>query len=254
MQALTSQLDRAQATLAVKARLGMPLTFALKDLEIDLRAHVEMMNGHVRLRLAGPRDTSSSVLRFTLTTITRPVIEENTIAIEPDEPSLQEVLGEDVTEEERRRLEWAGIHNVSQLREMQKDNGERVLEQLVQIPAVRLREALRNASRPGVRFVAPDKRRGVNPRLRVGGFNLAPEVPLKAMIDGEAVEIVEAKNSELVLAPRPDQLRGELTLMSASNDGISFAFDAMEANDDEPAQSTPFLIMQDESARYTTTD
>ena len=34
IQALTSQLDRAQAALALKARAGLPLTFAVKDLTL----------------------------------------------------------------------------------------------------------------------------------------------------------------------------------------------------------------------------
>jgi hypothetical protein len=32
IQALTSQLDRVQSTMAMKARAGLPMTFAVKDL------------------------------------------------------------------------------------------------------------------------------------------------------------------------------------------------------------------------------
>src|SRR5512135_3012187 len=111
IQALTSQLDRAQATMALKARAGLPLTFAVKDISIDLRTHVEMVGSVVRIRPAGPGDVEASILHLALTTITRPMMEENTVQLsaEPDEPSLKEVLGNEMSEDEQRRLEWVGI-------------------------------------------------------------------------------------------------------------------------------------------------
>ena len=53
LQALTAQLDRAQDTLALKVRAGRPLTWALKDLAIDLRVFLEVDSaGRVLLRTA----------------------------------------------------------------------------------------------------------------------------------------------------------------------------------------------------------
>ena len=48
VQALTAQLDRAQDALALKARTGRPLTFALKDLSLDLRVFCESDPGGAR--------------------------------------------------------------------------------------------------------------------------------------------------------------------------------------------------------------
>ena len=43
IQALTEQLDKAQAAMAIKARVGkLPLTFAVKDVSLDLRAFVQI--------------------------------------------------------------------------------------------------------------------------------------------------------------------------------------------------------------------
>src|SRR4051794_3442578 len=91
IQALTSQLDRAQNTLALKARAGLPLTFAVKELSLDLRTHVEMVGSVVRLRPAGPGDVDASTVHLSLTTITRPMIEENTMALAAasDEPTIK---------------------------------------------------------------------------------------------------------------------------------------------------------------------
>src|SRR5262249_41008264 len=90
IQALTSQLDRAQAALALKASAGLPLTFAVKDLTLDLRTHVEMVGSVVCIRPAGPGEGDASTLRLQLTTITRPMIEENSVSLaaQPNEPSL----------------------------------------------------------------------------------------------------------------------------------------------------------------------
>jgi len=44
VQALQAQLDRAQRAMHTKARnLNLPLTFAVKDISIDLRTHVEVV-------------------------------------------------------------------------------------------------------------------------------------------------------------------------------------------------------------------
>ena len=54
IQALTSQLDRVQSSMALKMHAGLPLTFAVKDLTLDLRAHVEMAGSVVRIGRPSP--------------------------------------------------------------------------------------------------------------------------------------------------------------------------------------------------------
>jgi hypothetical protein len=156
IQALTSQLDRAQTALALKARAGLPLTFAVKDLTLDLRAVVEMSGSVVRIRPAGPGETESSTLRVALTTITRPQIEENTqrLATASGEPTLSEAVGNQLSDDEIRRLEWAGVRTVSQLADLQEHAGPDALERVAQVPAMRLRAALERASHPFVSDVS----------------------------------------------------------------------------------------------------
>ena len=44
IQSLTEQLDKAQASMAIKARLGkLPLTFAVKEVSLDLRAFMRSL-------------------------------------------------------------------------------------------------------------------------------------------------------------------------------------------------------------------
>ncbi|MEM6252898.1 MAG: hypothetical protein AAF821_08245 [Cyanobacteria bacterium P01_D01_bin.156] len=212
IQALTSQLDRAQKSMSLKAQFGLPLTFALKELSIDLRAHVDMAKSQILIRPAGPNAKETSVLHFDFTTITRPMIEENTFTAEADEPSLKEVLGDDITEEEQRRLEWAGIHSVSQLRELQQQKNENVVEQISQIPAMRLRAALKRASQPQVKQVLPE---GTS-RMRIRGFNLAQEKqPPTVRINGENVQILESTTKELVVDYPGSHMSGALQVETA---------------------------------------
>lgn len=228
IQALTSQLDRAQATMALKAQAGLPLTFAVKDISIDLRAHVDMIRNRVMIRPAQPGETDTSVLHIALTTITRPMIEENTVQFAPDEPALKDVLGDDLDEDDQRRLEWAGIRTVSQLRDLQRASGENAIEQIAQIPAVRLRKALERASQPHISRVS----REANGRLRVHGLNLASEVSPAVQIGGESVPLIEANDKELLLAPAAHQFAGTLAVETRPGAMTRLDFDlAQEGRD-----------------------
>jgi len=221
IQALTSQLDRAQNTLALKARAGLPLTFAVKDLTLDLRTHIEMVDSAVRIRPAAPGEVEASTIHLALTTITRPMIEENTmsLAAASDEPSLKQVLGKDMTDEEQRRLEWAGIHTVSQFRDMQKHGGEQAIERVVDIPVNRLRAALARASEPMITHVtresfSPDDGNGAN-LLRIRGHNLLQDNEPNVRIGNEQVAVMQASPRELLVAALPHHTEGTLSVETA---------------------------------------
>ncbi len=198
IQALSSQLDRAQAALALKAKFGLPLTFAVKDIAIDLRAYVGLSESQVLITPVGPGDPGGSIIRLALTTITRPMIQENTLDIKSDEPPLHEVLGDEITEEEQRRLEWAGIRSVEQLRELERQSGEHVIEQVAQIPAMRLRAALQRASRPRL-----DSIRHEGAQLHIKGRNLLRDAQPNVHIGGRPARILSVSERELIVEPPP---------------------------------------------------
>jgi len=148
------------------------------------------------------------------------MIEENTFQMEPDEPSLKEVLGDDVSDEERRRLEWAGIHSVSQLRELQQ-SGEHVIEQVVQIPAMRLRAALERASRPHVSRIVPV---GVA-CISIHGRSRMRETPPTVRVGGEPVTVLQASAKEILAPPLAHQMSGTLSVETAPGLMAEMAFD-----------------------------
>lgn len=218
IQALTSQLDRAQDAMALKAHVR-PLTFAVKDLTLDLRAHFGMTGSVVHITPAGPGDQGASTLHLSLTSITRPMMEENTSHLTPgpDEPTLQEALGTELTPEERRRLEWAGIHTLSQFREIQDRSGSSAIEQVASIPAERLKAALARASHPFVESVdmLPRENDSSPSVLRISGRNFFDRTAPDVRIGGQPARVVRATPREVLIEAQPGQVRGEVTIQTA---------------------------------------
>jgi hypothetical protein len=240
IQALQSQLDSVQETMAVKARAGIPLTFAVKDLSLDLRAHVDMTGSAVQIRPAGPEDLQASTIHLALTTITRPMIEENTRALTDDtgEPSLKEVLGGDVSDDDRKRLEWAGIRSVSQLREVQRSAGSEVIGRVSNLPVDRLRAALENATRPRVRQVDIEPAGDDRPAgLRIRGDNLVSEGPSLVRVAGRPARVRLASPQELVVEAPEGVLAGTLEIETAPGARAAVDFDLR--TDDVTAPEVP---------------
>jgi len=211
LQALTAQLDKAQAAMAIKARVAkLPLTFALRDINIDLRAYVRVVNDEIYVRPAGPGEQDASVLKMAFTTITKPMIEENAVDFAAQTaPSLREALGDAISDEDERRLEQIGVRNVQQLNELRRNAGADVIARLSRLPVNRLQQALMKASAPRVSRVetggggdretmghrvtvqAPGLRAGQLPRVRAAGLD---------------VPVIAAGDEQFVLAPLAIQL------------------------------------------------
>ena len=233
IQAVQSQLDNAQAAMAIKARnLNLPLTFAIKDINLDLRAHVEFADSEIRIRPAGAGEKEASVFHLVFTAITRPAIEENAISLadDPDDQSLEE-LGEELTTEERKRLEWAGVRTVKQFQEAGERGTVGTIGRVTNLPVERLRKALDRASTPLVHRVEPvppsaGDAAGAPPLIRVTGRNLVrggnfPQV----RIGDRPVSILSSSPRELLLAPSGDQWSGELAVEAAPTMATAMSFD-----------------------------
>jgi hypothetical protein len=207
IQALTEQLDKAQATMALKARVGkLPMTFAVKDVSLDLRAFVRIIQDDVYVRPAGPGDAGASSIKLALTTITKPMIEENAMSFQAEDPkfSLREALGDHINEEDQRSLERIGVRSIGQLNELRQAAGADVVARLARMPVNRLQQAMLAASAPRVTRVdadpagraalhieAPLQRAGRVPIVRAGGMS---------------VPVVQAQDQSLVLQPLAHQL------------------------------------------------
>ena len=147
LEAITAQLDKTQDALRLKS-VNRPLTFALKDFNLDLQVFVEMdEQGQIRFRPSRPNEQGSSTVNIGFTTITRPMIEENTVSMElTKSPTLEEV---GLEPDERRQLERLGVRNAAQLRRLESQAGDSNLSRLSGVNVTRLRQALQ-MSRPRI--------------------------------------------------------------------------------------------------------
>ncbi len=251
VQALTRQLDMAQSAMALKAKnLKLPMTFAVKDLSLDLRTHVEMVQSEVRLRPAGPGDKDASLLHLALTTITKPMIDENAVETlaAPQDKTVKEAMaehGEPLSDEEQRRLEWVGINTIHQLRELEQRRGTEAIQRVASLPVERLRAALMRAAQPSISRVSPE----ITPdagagaaisRLRIKGQNLLGRDRRPSVrIAGQDVQVVEATEHELLIAPLAHQMSGDLIV--ETDPGVVTAMKLPASN------PTTFAPAQDEN-------
>ncbi|TZF89722.1 hypothetical protein [Cognatilysobacter lacus] len=206
IQALTEQLDKAQASMAIKARVArMPLTFAVKDVSIDLRAFVQMVDDEVFLRPAGPGESEASTVRLALTTITKAMVEENAVDFKAEDPkfNLKEALGDGISDDEQRRLERIGVRTITQLNELKATAGADVIARLSRMPVNRLQQAMLRAAAPRVTRV---DRSGDGDRVHLNAPGLRSGRLPVVRAAGSAVPVVAARDGEIVLAPMAMQL------------------------------------------------
>jgi rhodanese-related sulfurtransferase len=233
IQAVQSQLDKAQAAMAMKARnLNLPLTFAIKDITLDLRAHVEFARNEIRIRPAGAADTQASMFHLVFTAITRPMIEENATALadNPEDRQIDDLKDDSLTEENRRQLEWIGVRTVDKLQEMNSKGGVSAIGRVTGLPVDRLRQALERASAPALEHVTPvTPDAGEKPQfLRVRGHNLlgaGGQGTPRVMMGNKPVAVIKASARELLLAPQAHQWAGELSVSHGEGLATSLAFD-----------------------------
>ena len=213
LQALTAQLDRAQDTLALKVRTGRPLTWALKDLSLDLHVFVEMDGaGRVLMRSAGANEEGASVVHLSLAAITRPMVEENTLSMrdETDPRTIDELRGAGhLDDDDRRRLDMVGVRTVGQLRRMTTETSPAAVEATIGLPVDRLRALLEQASRPAVTGHEVVQRQGAL-ALSIRGVNLTDGSTPEVRLAGEQVEVLEAKPQQLVVRPRSHHDEGPI--------------------------------------------
>jgi hypothetical protein len=150
--AIASQLDRTQDALALKA-VNRPLTYAIKDFTMELKVFVDLdPEGRVRFRSSGANEPGASSVHIGFTTITRPMIEENTAELAMTRgPSLGEA---GLSDDERRRLEHIGVRTTAELTRLKGSAGTAGISRLADIPLERLKAAL-SFGRPQVRAVRP---------------------------------------------------------------------------------------------------
>ncbi|NUP09124.1 MAG: hypothetical protein HOW73_23995 [Polyangiaceae bacterium] len=162
VQSILSQLDRVQDALRLKA-VNRPLTYALKDISLDFHVFAELdPQGNVRFRPASSNESGASTLKLGFTTITRPMIEENTVSLAATRSPRIDELG--LSPDEVKRLESVGVRTAAQLNRLQSVAGSSTVSRWANVDSTRLKDVL-NRARPVVDRVQVQPGPAVPPRV-----------------------------------------------------------------------------------------
>jgi hypothetical protein len=220
MDSLILELDRAQEALSVKG-LTRPVTYTVKDVEVDLRCFPQFDGRAVRFLTAQPGQDGSSGLRFSLGSISAGTIRDSA----PQPPQAGDVTIEaldDLDTDTKEALESVGVRNGRDL--------QRVAARGVDLGSVTGRRVPDYSDLAAL--ITKARRRRLNPRvdsaalsvedgtvvLAIEGRNLAvqpsPGYPY-ALLDGRPVAVRSASPERLVLdasGHRPERGRRRLAL------------------------------------------
>lgn len=225
--AIGEQLDRAQDALAIKARTGRPLTWALREMKLALQVFIDVdPQGHVLWRTAGPNETGASTVNLEFTTITRPMIEENTYsALDDSDARPLDAIGPaaELSDDERGRLRRLGVRTVGQFRRLSPEGnaGLAAVGDMAGIPISKLEAALRASARPSVTGHEV-VRRSDETLLRVHGANLSDGINTEVRLSGEPVEVVEARPSAVLVRPLEHHRNGQIEIMVGGERATGF--------------------------------
>lgn len=215
--ALVGQLDDVQDDLSAKARAGRNITWAIKDIHLELQVFIETdPHGTVRVRTAGPNETGSSTLKLDLGAITRDMILENAMhsASEEDNRPIDELLRKQhsgVSPTQLRRLRGLGIRTAGQFLSQQAHL--RAISTRTGISLSTLQELRRTLSGPTLDH-HEEQWRGDGVRvLRLLGANLSGNGPTRVRLCGEPVEVLSAQPSEVVVRPAQHHREGPIELV-----------------------------------------
>lgn len=229
LQAIAEQLDKAQDSLALKARTGRPLTWALRDFKISLQVFVELdaATGQVLWRTAGPNESGASTVNLEFTTITKPMIEENSYSVldESDARPIESIgIAADLDDEDKLRLRRLGVRTVGQLRRLAPANERQQLDaigELASIPVGKLEAALRASARPSVQS-QDTVRKGDQTFLRIRGANLHDGINTEVRLAGEPVEVVDARPNQLLVRPMEHHSSGQIEVLVGGERATGF--------------------------------
>jgi hypothetical protein len=238
IQSILVQLDRVQDALRMKS-VNRPLTYALKDFSLDFHVFADVdKNGAVRFRPASANETGSSTLRLGFTTITKQMIDENTVSLAATRSPTLDQLG--LAPEEVRRLEALGVRTASQLNRLQGAAGQTTVARWANVPSMRLKDALVRAQ-PTVQTVHPLVPRAPAhgpaapspvpaPRqIRLVGRNLLGSNGPRARFDDQPIDVSHAADDEIVVSVPADAPHAG-TLEIAFDDDVVKAFDVTFPN------------------------
>ncbi|MBS0124996.1 hypothetical protein [Thetidibacter halocola] len=199
IDSLVVELDQARETLAVKS-MNRPLSYAVKDLSLDLQVFPTFDGDDVRFRTAEPQQEGFSTITLQLASIT----DQQIRATSKPPPARGELQLESapIDDESRRKLKRLGVRSVDDIERLEQRNVDLKSASGGTVDysnlANMIRQARRGKTPPQVRSASVEP--GDNgPVLRIEGDNLC------ISDEHEPVAVVNAQLGE-VLSYGPDRI------------------------------------------------
>lgn len=211
IDSLVFELDKARDTLSVKG-LSSPLSYAVKDVSLDLNVFPEFDGTDVRFTTASTGDTGSSKISLSLGSITDRQIRETTKKpITGDDIAINEI--DEIDDTTKQQLNRMGIRSAEDIKKLKEKNvkvtkptsaKEEGSSSGSQIDFKKLAGLINKAQRgqnpPRVQSAQMGSLQGRN-ILAVQGENLAIDGPqaLTAMLNNSKMKVIEATKDYLVI-------------------------------------------------------
>lgn len=173
IDSLVVELDQARETLAVKS-MNRPLSYAVKDLSLDLQIFPTYEGGDVRFRTAEPGQAGYSTVTLQLASIT----DQQIRATSKPPPARSEMPLDDtaIDPESRRTLQRLGVRSVDDIENLEQRNVDLQSATRGAIDYTNLANMIRQARRgktpPQVRSASVEIT-GDGPVLCIQGANLS---------------------------------------------------------------------------------
>lgn len=223
LDSMIFELDQARDTLAIKS-INKPLTYTVKDLNLDLQLFPEYDGKQVKFVTAKPDQRGASRINISLGSITdRQVRETSKIPMaESDDVTLDEVP--DLDEETKESLKKIGVKSAQDVEELERKNvsldtvagvktnvGElaeklRKLRGLKsQAQALSQAQSQRAEQPPQVTRIGI-RRQGAQGLITLSGHHLAilEDYPITATLNGRPIQVIAAHPHQLVLVAQQE--------------------------------------------------
>lgn len=209
IDSLVYELDKARETLSIKG-LSSPLTYAVKDVSMELHVFPEYNGKDVRFVTAGSGESGSSKISLSLGSITdRQIRETAKKPIEADDIALDEI--EEIDPETKLQLNRMGIRSAKEVEKIQNQNikvskpvttGEGGSSGSIDFKKLAglINKAQRGQNPPKVFAAQLANVQGKNV-LAIKGENLVIKNSdqLKAMLNSKEARIIQAGANQIVL-------------------------------------------------------
>ncbi len=211
IDSLVFELDKARDTLSVKG-LNSPLSYAVKDVSLDLNVFPEFDGNDVRFTTAATGDSGSSKISMSLGSITDRQIRETTKKpISGDDITIDEI--DEIDDSTKAQLNRMGVRSAKDIKNLKEKNvkvnkptssteaGNKGSSQIdFKKLAGLINKAQRGQNPPRVKAAQLGAIRGRN-ILAVQGENLAMDgaQALTAKLNNNEMKVIEASKDYLVI-------------------------------------------------------